>query len=124
MTLPIPTRSKPAVYVAAAQHEGLRALAERSTGQGAELLRHELDRAVVVSQDESPRRFVQLGSVIEYEDLLSGRARTIQLVAPQDADIDENRISVVSPVGAAVLGLVPGEAFSWVNEDGRPRLLV
>jgi regulator of nucleoside diphosphate kinase len=114
----------PTVYVAAAQHEYLTILAERSTTAGADLLRRELGRALVVSDDEAPRNFVQLDSEVEFEDLLSGRRRTITLVAPQDADIDQNRVSVITPVGAALLGLVPGESCSWLSDDGRPRVLV
>lgn len=116
--------AKPTVYVAAAQQEYLNRLAEHAAADGGDLLRRELERALVVSDEEAPRNFVQLNSVIEYEDLLSGRARTIKLVAPQDADIDQNRVSVVTAVGAAVLGLVPGETFSWLSHDGRPRMLV
>jgi regulator of nucleoside diphosphate kinase len=116
--------AKPTVYVAAAQYERLSGLAERSRTAGADLLRRELERAVVVAAEEAPRNFVRLDSVVEYEDLLSGRARTITLVAPQDADIDQNRISVITPVGAALLGLVAGESCSWLSDDGRPRVLV
>jgi len=116
--------SKPTVYVAAAQHDYLNRLAEQATADGGDLLRRELERAIVVSDEEAPRNFAQLNSVVEYEDLLSGRARTITLVAPPDADIDQNRVSVVTAVGAAVLGLLPGASFSWQTHDGRPRVVV
>jgi regulator of nucleoside diphosphate kinase len=116
--------AKPTVYVAAGQHECLNRLAERSPTDGADLLRRELERAIVVSDDEAPRNFVQLNSIVEYEDLLSGRARTITLVAPTEADIDQNKVSVITPVGAAVLGLVPGASCSWLSDDGHPRALV
>jgi regulator of nucleoside diphosphate kinase len=116
--------AEPTIYVAAAQHERLNQLAESCTSQAARLLRRELERAVVVSDHEAPHNFVRLDSVVEYDDLLSGRSRKITLVAPQDADIDQSKVSVLTPVGAAVLGLVAGEAFSWLGEDGRPRVLV
>jgi regulator of nucleoside diphosphate kinase len=115
--------AKPTVYVAEGQHELLLRIADRSTADGAALLRKELDRAVIVAPHEPPRRFVQLNSTIEYEDLLSGKVRTVTLVTPHEADIDEQRISVATPVGAAVLGLVTGESFSWITQDGRPRVL-
>jgi regulator of nucleoside diphosphate kinase len=115
--------AKATVYVAEDQHEQLQHIADRSAAEGAALLRKELERAVIVAPDEAPRRFVQLNSTIEYEDLLSGKVRTVTLVAPHEADIDERRISVATPVGAALLGLVTGESFSWITQDGRPRVL-
>jgi regulator of nucleoside diphosphate kinase len=118
------TRSKPTVYVEKTQQAQLQRLADQSSAEGAALLRNELERALVVDADEAPRRFVKLNSVVEFEELLSGKSRTVTLVEPHDADIDANRISVVTPVGAAVLGLVAGEAFSWTTEDGRPQVLV
>jgi regulator of nucleoside diphosphate kinase len=116
--------SKPTVYVDETQQQQLQRLADQSTAVGGALLRRELERAVVVCTDEVPRRFVKLNSVVEFEELLSGRTRTVTVVLPQEADIDKNKISVVTPVGAAVLGLVPGEVFSWTTDDGRPQVLV
>ncbi|HET9161145.1 MAG TPA: GreA/GreB family elongation factor [Caulobacteraceae bacterium] len=117
-------KDRSTIYVAAAQHECLSRLAEHSTTHAARLLRRELDRAVIVSDEDAPRNFVRLDSLVEYDDLLSGKSWSITLVAPQEADIDQNKVSVLTPVGAAVLGLVPGESFSWLTEDGRPRVLV
>jgi regulator of nucleoside diphosphate kinase len=116
--------SHPTIYVDEAQQDLLQRLADRSTAEGAALLRRELERAVVVFADEVPQSFVKLNSVVEYEELSSGKTRTVSVVAPQDANIDENRISVVTPVGAAVLGLVAGESFTWNTDDGRPRSLM
>jgi regulator of nucleoside diphosphate kinase len=116
-------QAKPTVYVAEGQHEQLQHIADRSTADGADLLRRELDRAVILAPNEGPRNFVRLNSMIEYEDLLSGKTRTITLVPPHEADIDQGRISVATPVGAAILGLVAGECFSWLSPEGRPRVL-
>ena len=117
------TQTKPTVYVAESQYEQLQQIADHSTANGAALLRRELDRAVIVAANEGSRNFVRLRSVIEYEDLLSGKTRTIVLVPPHEADIDQGRISVATPVGAAILGLVAGESFSWLTPEGRPRVL-
>jgi transcription elongation GreA/GreB family factor len=46
----------------------------------------------------------------------------VTLVEPQEADKDENRLSVLDPHGAALLGLRPGDAFSWTVE-GRSQVL-
>jgi regulator of nucleoside diphosphate kinase len=118
------TASKPVVYVDEVQKEQLQQLADKSITEGTSLLHSELERAFVVRAGEVPQQFVRLNSIVEFEDLLSGKIRTVTLVRPEHADIDRNLISVVTPVGAAVLGLVAGECFSWTTEDGRPRVLV
>lgn len=114
---------RPTVYVAEADLERLSALAETATGVGPRLLTRELDRAVVVEDGEPPANFARLGSIVEYRDLLTGRSRRLQLVAPQDADLEAQRLSVLSPVGAALIGLRPDDLFALTTEDGRPHVL-
>lgn len=116
------TRAGPAVHVAEDDYDRLLNLAAQD-GPGAELLARELDRAVVVRQAWRGRPFVRLGSWVEYEDRLAGKLRRVQVVPPDAADIDENRLSVISPVGAALLGLAEGDVFGWTAGDGRPRLI-
>jgi regulator of nucleoside diphosphate kinase len=117
-----PRQTKTTVYVAEAEYERLHNLAA-SEAPGAALLRQELGRAILLRESEGPSAFVRLNSVVEYLDLATGRTRTVTLVAPDQADIDQGRISVVTPVGAALLGVVPGESFSWTMDDGRPRVI-
>jgi regulator of nucleoside diphosphate kinase len=122
----VASRSKterPAIYVAARDFDRLLALSESAAGAGARLLARELERAIVVEPGEFPRNFARLGSTVEYRDLLTGRSRTLQIVTPQAADVDAERVSVVSPVGAALIGLRPGDVFALSTEDGRPRVL-
>ena len=114
---------RPTVYVTEADLERLSALAETAAGAGPRLLTRELDRAVVVEVGEAPANFARLGSIVEYRDLLTGRSRRLQIVAPQDANIEAQRISVISPVGAALIGLSPDDLFALTTEDGRPHVL-
>lgn len=113
----------PPVYVAEDEFDQLSQIAAAAASAAAGLLRAELARAVVVAAEGEPRCFARLSSEVEYEDLTSGKVRTVELARPEAADLDEGRISVLSPVGAALLGLTPGATFSWTTEDGRPRLL-
>jgi regulator of nucleoside diphosphate kinase len=114
---------RPTVYVAQADLEPLWRLAGTAAGAGARLLTRELDRAVVVEDGETPANFARLGSIVEYRDLLTGRSRTLQLVAPREADLAAERLSVISPVGAALIGLRPGNLFGLTTDDGRPHVL-
>ena len=113
--------AKPQVYVTEADLELLDALVGDRPGPmpGPRLLRGELDRAIVVGSLEAPTRFVRLNSEVSFRDGHSGQARTVRLVGPAEADVDRNRISVLSPVGAALFGLTRGAAFGWVDDGGR-----
>ena len=124
MLAKLEARPRPAVYVWEADYERLANLARSHVTPGAALLARELERAIVVGEREAPRNFVRLGSVVEFRDLLAGRTRRLQLVPPDQADIDRGRVSVVTPVGAALIGLKPGDTFNLNTEDGRPQALV
>lgn len=116
---------QPPIYITEADNHRLSSLVGGSAAvsPGATLLRTELERAVVVGPGELPRRFAKLNSTVRYEDRASGKTRTVQLVLPDAADIDENRISVFTPVGAALLGLKVGQEFTWGGDAGRTRVL-
>lgn len=105
-------------------HERLSALSATPATLGGSILAREVDRAQVVEDDRLDPPFVQLHSHLEYLDLMSGRTRSVQVVPPDEADIDQRRISVLSPVGAALIGLKTGDSFAWTGEDGRPHVLV
>lgn len=113
---------QPTVRVAEADYDRLLNLAAQD-GPGAELLARELERAIVVREGQRTPAFVRLGSWVEYRDLLTDRLRKVQVTPPDAADIDEGRLSVLSPVGAALIGLCAGDTFGWTGPDGRPRLI-
>lgn len=117
------TQTLPTVYVTEADHEILSNLAEAVADRaaGSRVLAGEMARAVIVDPDQAPRPFVGIGSAVEYQDLTSGQARRVRLSLPRDASIDEGRISVLTPVGAALIGMTAGETFLWTDTDGRPR---
>jgi regulator of nucleoside diphosphate kinase len=113
---------RPPIYVAEGDYERLAELARVFHTPGAELLADELERAVVVGpRKRAPSDFVRLGSKVTWRDETSGRRHTAQIVGPEAADIDRDRLSVISPVGAALIGLRPGAALAWAMPDGRPR---
>lgn len=122
MTHPTPT---PQVYVTEADLELLDAMVGDRPSElpGPRLLRRELDRAIVVGSLEAPTRFVRLNSEVRFRDGHSGQERTVRLVGPSEADVDHNRVSVFSPVGAALFGLTRGASFGWVDEAGRDHRL-
>lgn len=109
------------VYVSKSDMQRLRALAE-SHGSGrdaasAERLEAELDRAIVV--DQLPPHVVGIGSRVTFEDERTGSVREVVLVYPKEADASAGRISVLAPVGSALLGLTTGDNIEWPLPDGR-----
>ncbi len=53
----------------------------------------------------------------------SGADRTVELVYPRDADISAGRVSILTPVGAGMIGLRTGQSILWPDRDGRERKL-
>ena len=116
------TQTLPTVYVTEADHEILSNLAEAVADRaaGSRVLAGEMARAVIVELDEAPCPFAGVGSTVEYQDLNNGQARRVRLSLPRDASIDDNRISVLTPIGAALIGMTAGETFHW-TDNGRMR---
>ncbi len=113
--------TKPPLIIDAAEYERLRTIAERALKQAPQLasnLLEEIDRADVRPSAEMPADVVRIGSFVTYEDA-AGRSQTVRLVAPERADIDRKWVSVLTPVGAALLGLSVGQRIDWPMVDGR-----
>jgi regulator of nucleoside diphosphate kinase len=89
----------------------------------ARLLLEETDRAEVVPAEQVPADVVALGSVIEFRDAAAGETRRVQVVLPGEADVDAGRISILSLVGAGLIGLSQGQTIDWPTQDGRLRRL-
>lgn len=116
----LPAR-QPQVYITEQDLERLHDIVGNRSDQlpGPRMLLEELSRAIIVSADEAPRRFVRLNSLVSFEDTHSGTVREVQLVSPVEADVDQGRISVLTPVGAALIGLTRGAEFTWSDPSGR-----
>ncbi len=89
----------------------------------AALLLDEIDRARLMPAAEIPPDVVTMGSQVEFTDARSGERRTVRLVWPAHADIDAGRVSILTPVGAGLIGLSPGQSIAWPDRDGRVRTL-
>lgn len=114
---------EPAVYMTGKDFDQLseRARAAAQT-PGGSLLLHELN-SMIIAAETSARPFVRLNSTVEFEDLDSGRVRCLKVCLPEGANLEEQRVSVLSPVGAALIGLSVGRAFAWRTAAGQMRRL-
>jgi regulator of nucleoside diphosphate kinase len=88
-----------------------------------EMLEQELARAQVTSAQEVPADVVTMNSTVIYEDKETGARREVTLCYPPDARSDEGRISVIAPIGSALLGLSVGQSIEWPVPGGRTRRL-
>jgi regulator of nucleoside diphosphate kinase len=86
-------------------------------------LREEIERAEIVEPENVPRNVVTMNSVVRFVDEESRRENEIKLVFPGHADVESNRVSVLAPVGSALLGLSVGDSIHWPLPNGRARRL-
>lgn len=89
-----------------------------------EELRGELERAVVVPEKDIPADLVTMNSTVELRDLDTDEIETYTLVYPERADIANDKLSVLAPVGTAVLGYRVGDELKWRVPAGWRRLRV
>ncbi len=87
------------------------------------LLLEEINRAKIHPANKIPLDVVTMHSRVEFVDEASGASRTVELVYPADADIDAGRISIMTPVGAGLIGLREGQSILWPDRDGQQRRL-
>lgn len=101
----------------------LTALVSQIDGPQADALDEELSRADVVSHKEVPSDIVTMNSRVRFLDETTKQESEMTLVYPQDAKLEENRISILAPVGVALLGLKVGETIDWKMPNGSVKKL-
>jgi regulator of nucleoside diphosphate kinase len=87
-------------------------------------LRAELSRALVLEADEVPDESIGLNSHVEIEDVESGETESYTLTLPAQADFDQGRLSVLTPIGAGLLGYGEGDEIEWPTPGGLRRIRV
>jgi len=89
-----------------------------------ESLEAELELAEVVDPERVPKNVVTMNSTVKLRDLDTNELETYTLVFPEDADIANYKLSVLAPVGTAILGQRVGDVLRWRVPDGWRRLRV
>ena len=116
--------SLPRVVLSSFDRDRLERLLEK-VGRRPDLdaLREEIERAEIVEPAAMPADVVTMNSVVRFVDEDSGRESEIKLVFPGHADVEANFISVLAPIGSALLGLSVGDSIDWPLPQGRRRRL-
>jgi regulator of nucleoside diphosphate kinase len=120
------TRVLPPIVLLAHDIERLRRLADAAANKfprTADFLAREVERASIVDSDGAPPNLVTMESTVEFRDDSTGRARWVTLVYPPDADVSAGKISVLTPVGAALIGLSAGQSIEYQAPSGAWRSL-
>ncbi len=115
--------SKPSITVSSldlARLEKLLEAPEYADQETALRLGDELARARVVAPGELPADVVSMNSSVTCVEEISGKEHHLTLAYPGNADAATGRVSVLAPIGAALLGLSVGQSIDWAAPDGRP----
>jgi regulator of nucleoside diphosphate kinase len=97
-------------------------LDRRVPAQSLDLLEGELARASIVEPADLPRDVVAMNSTVWFRDLDSEEIERYTLVFPRDADVIRDRISVLAPIGTALLGYRQRDIVEWRVPQGCRRL--
>jgi regulator of nucleoside diphosphate kinase len=118
------------IYVTEPDYHRLSALIETTrerNGVDIEYLKKleaELDRAEIVDPKDIPENVITMRSKVRLKDLVTGQANTYSLVFPTEADANEGKISVLAPIGTAILGYRLGDTIEWSVPSGLRKLKV
>lgn len=121
-----PSARRPRIHMIDTQADALTTLAlakEDDLPEVCEMLLEEIARATIHKAHKFPADAVAMGSLVTFVDEASGAERTVSLVYPRDADISAGRISILTPVGAGLIGLQQGQSINWPDRDGKKRSL-
>lgn len=113
--------SKPKIVVSALDAERLERLLERLSRDsfpGKAELEGELERAEVVPPEEVPPTVVTMNSTVRFKVSDSNEEFCLTLVYPDDVDSTGSKISILAPVGSAMLGLSEGDEIEWPRPGG------
>ncbi|HNY66377.1 MAG TPA: nucleoside diphosphate kinase regulator [Deltaproteobacteria bacterium] len=102
-------------------------VAEEFGGHGRkdlESLEEELENAEIVSPEDMPPDVVTMNSKVVLRDVRTSERMTYTLVFPKDANIDSGAISVLAPIGTAILGYAKGDIIEWPVPSGVRRICI
>jgi regulator of nucleoside diphosphate kinase len=118
------------IYITELDYNRLSGLIDRTrgrTGSDREYLNKleaELDRAEIVEPKAMPSDVITMRSKVRLKDLVSGESATYSLVFPTEANFADGKISVLAPIGTAILGYRKGDTIEWPVPSGLRRLRV
>jgi regulator of nucleoside diphosphate kinase len=126
MAPPAKQNGRPPIILRETDAERLSNLASQMEAKAplaAGLLLDEIERAEIRADHLVADSVIGMQSVVEFVDGAHDLRQTVTLVYPTEANISEGRISILTPVGAGLIGLTAGQSIHWPDRDGRERVL-
>lgn len=99
----------------------LYALLNTRRAEGVSPLEEELSKATILPESDLPADVVSIQSTVRVKDLDSGQETEFQLVFPHEAKVEEKKISILVPMGMAVIGLRAGQTYEWPMPGGKTK---
>lgn len=87
-------------------------------------LQSEVERSVVVESDKVPDNVITMNSTVRFRDVDTGEVETYTLVFPNQANIAAKKLSILAPIGTAILGYRIGDIVQWQVPNGKRRLKI
>jgi regulator of nucleoside diphosphate kinase len=115
--------SQDSLILTQADFQKLSSLLSSAQTEIAELLEEELGRATIVPNEKLPQDVVSMNATVSFQDLDTRKESVVTLVYPHEANIDENKISILAPVGSALIGLRVGQIINWPVPNGKEKRL-
>ena len=118
---------RPKISLRMSDADRLRNIAEAASTkfpQVSDFLAQEIDRAEILPDRGDLPDLVSMNSEVTFRDEISGQERKVTLVYPQSADVDTGKISILTPIGAALIGLSVGQTIEFQTLNGRRTLTV
>jgi regulator of nucleoside diphosphate kinase len=120
------TPELPPISLRMCDADRLRNIAEAAADkypQTTEFLAREIERAEILPDARLLPGLVAMNSEVTFRDDISTQERTVTLVYPEAADVDAGKISILTPIGAALIGLSVGQTIEFQTPGGRWRSL-
>jgi regulator of nucleoside diphosphate kinase len=117
------------IYITTTDHEKLIELLQKTKEKMTPdkvdtLLFNELKRAEIVDPEDIPPDVVTMNSRVRFTDIESGKELMFWLVFPEEADIFEGKISILSPIGSSLIGYKVGDIFEFETQSRARKLRI
>ncbi len=116
-------KQNPSLVISHEDFKSIMQLLPQSAGNPAHLLEEELGRAQLVPFSELPEDRVNMNSQVTFKDMDTGKESNITLVYPHEANAEKNCISILAPIGSALIGLRVGQEIEWPVPSGKKRIV-
>ena len=122
--------NQPRIFITTKDAEKLQELIRKafhSDYRGSDYLKKlggEIEKASIVEPDLIPSDVITLNSTVRLVDQQTDEEMLYKLVFPEDADLSQGKISILAPIGTAMLGYKVGDTFEWDTPGGKRIILV